>query len=60
MEQKESIPTGWKLTYTEVSNNVYNMHVISERGSSVEIKGSNFDEMLAWCIDFALNIDKAT
>jgi hypothetical protein len=57
MEQKKAIPTGWKLTYAEVSNNVYNMRLVSECGSCVETKGSHFDEMLAWCIESALNID---
>jgi hypothetical protein len=57
MDQKKAIPTGWKLTYAEVSNNVYNLRLISEGGSCIETKGSDFDEMLAWCIDSALNID---
>jgi hypothetical protein len=57
MEQKKAIPTGWKLTYTEVSNSVYNMRLTREGGSCVETKGSEFDEMLVWRIDSALHID---
>jgi hypothetical protein len=57
MENKLEIPLGWKLTYAEVSNNVYEMRLTWELGPMVETKGDDFDGMLSWCIESAKDIE---
>ncbi|GAA3920588.1 hypothetical protein GCM10022406_03650 [Hymenobacter algoricola] len=57
MENMPELPPGWKLTYDEVSNSVYEMRLTWERGPMVETKGTDFDGMLAWCVKSALDIE---
>lgn len=51
------VPIGWTLSYEETSNNVYKMRLTSDWGPVVEITGTNFDELVDWCIDSAKEID---
>ncbi len=51
------LPPGWKLSYEEVSNGVYEMQVTWDRGPKVETTGTDFEEMKAWCIKSALDIE---
>jgi hypothetical protein len=57
MENTLTILLGWKLTYDEVFNGVYEMQLTWERGPKVETKGTDFEDMLAWCLASALDIE---
>ena len=51
------LPLGWKLTYDEVSNGVYTMQLMWDRGPKVETTGTDFEGLLAWCIASAHDIE---
>jgi hypothetical protein len=57
MKNLPELPAGWKLTYDEVSNGVYKMCLTWERGPKVETTGTDFEDMLAWCITSARDIE---
>jgi hypothetical protein len=52
------IPSGWTLSQQEVSNGVYNVRLTAYFGSTVEMTGTEIDELLASCIESAKSIDK--
>jgi len=57
MENLPKLPLGWKLTYDEVSNGVYEMQLTWDRGPKVETTGTDFEGMLAWCIASAHDVE---
>jgi hypothetical protein len=58
VKEIDQIPAGWKLSYEEVSNNVFKITLVSSHGSKVEKTGANFEQILADCIESAGGIDK--
>ena len=57
MDDRLERPPGWKLTYDDVSNGVYEMQLAWDRGPKVETTGTYFEDMRAWCIKSALDIE---
>ncbi|HEX8659417.1 MAG TPA: hypothetical protein VF690_17895 [Hymenobacter sp.] len=53
MEQARDLPAGWKLAYAEVSNGVDQLRLTWGRGPFVETSGTDFEGLLAWCIESA-------
>ncbi len=57
MNDDIAVPAEWGLSYEETSNNVYKMRLTSDWGPVIEIAGTNFEEMVEWCISSAQEID---
>ena len=54
MEDIDGVPDGWKLSYEEVSNNVYKVRLIADYGSVVELTDQNdFEVIVSCCIESA-------
>ncbi|SHJ27870.1 hypothetical protein SAMN02745146_2730 [Hymenobacter daecheongensis DSM 21074] len=58
MSEDEKIPEGWMLTFDERSRGQYYICLTSRHGPKVEATGSDSEEMLAWCIAGALDVDR--
>lgn len=58
MQGFNDIPKGWKLSYQEVSNNVYEVQLISETGLTVETTGDDLDNLIKQCVESADEIDQ--
>ena len=52
------LPLRWKLTYDEVLNGVYAMQLTWDRGLKVETTGTDFEDLLAWGIASAHDIEE--
>ena len=57
MENLPELPPGWKLTYDEISNGVYEMRLTWECGPHVETTGTDLESLVAWCIASARDIE---
>lgn len=57
MNDDIEVPDGWRLSYEETSNNVYKVRLTSYWGPAVETTGTNFEEMVKWCINSAQEIN---
>ncbi|KAA9333310.1 hypothetical protein F0P96_10080 [Hymenobacter busanensis] len=53
-----TLPTGWKLWYEEVSNNVYKVQLRNAHGNVVETTGQDLPALLQWCVEGAADIDQ--
>lgn len=54
----EGVPEGWILTYRELSNNIYEVRLLSKHGSLFEMTGSgDFEGLVARCIKSANEIN---
>ncbi|SFF36886.1 hypothetical protein SAMN05216167_1566 [Spirosoma endophyticum] len=61
MKTIEGVPDGWTLTYQEVSNNVYTVHLVTNFGSVVETTDSDdLDSIIAHCVESAREIENRT
>ncbi|TGE08388.1 hypothetical protein [Hymenobacter fodinae] len=57
-EDFPGVPTGWTLTYNELSNNFYHVLHTSEYGPAVEKNGSDLEQPISRCVEDAKEIDK--
>lgn len=58
MQGFNDIPKGWKLSYQEVSNNVYEVQLTSETGLTVEMTGDDLDNLVMQCVEWTDEIDQ--
>ena len=52
------IPSGWTLSQQEISNDVYHVRLTAHFGTTVEMIGTEIDELVARCVESANNINK--
>ncbi len=57
MGPTDSLPLGWRLSYDEVSNNVYKVNLTTRQGLTVEKTGTDLEEIISECIENAKSID---
>jgi len=54
MKGTKEVPDGWILSYKEV----YKVSLKADYGSVIELVGSNFENILARCVESAKELDK--